>query len=132
MVEVFGTTSPIPTLRGVRSLAVALAVMAVGCGGDGGSLPTAKEVEAAVEKAGGIGLRSVEPPIPEIAAAFTGSDGERFVTVYVLKNPADARTVEKSVPPPTTTAVKTLAHGNVFVVVTGPKADAVLQAVREL
>ena len=101
-------------------------LLLAGCGGG----VDADDVREAVEGAARTQLREIDPPAPEVETAYTAADAGEFVQVFVLAEPEDAKTMSEAAPP--TEGVRTALHENVFVVVAGPRADAVVRAVEGL
>ena len=103
--------------------ALLIALVLAGCGGG----VSAEDAREAVERAAGTALREQEPPTPEVETAYTAADAGEFVQLFVLSSPEDAKTMSEAAPP--TEGVRTAVRDNVFVVVAGPRADAVVRAV---
>ena len=106
--------------------ALVIALLLAGCGGGIG----ADEAREAVERAAGTQLREQEPPAPEVEVAYTAAATGQFVQLFVLGSSGDAETMSEAAPP--TEGVRTELRENVFVVVAGPRADAVVRAVEGL
>lgn len=114
--------------------ALALVLVLAGCGGEIGT----DDAREAVEDAAGVELREVDPPAPEVQAAYTTSQGGHFIQLFVLKKAEDADTLRDAVPSTAQAgAVRTVVKDNVFVVYaasdgTASKGDAVVRAVEDL
>jgi hypothetical protein len=111
-----------------------LALVLAGCGGGDVSPDHARR---AVEEAAGVKLAAVDPPAPEVEAAFSAGEGGHFVQLFVLAEAEDAELLEGLVPATAEGGrVRTAVHENVFVVYTATgdddAGDAVVAAVEGL
>lgn len=111
-----------------------LAVVLAGCGGGGVS---ADDARTAVEEAAGVKLAAVDPPAPEVEAAYSAGEGGHFIQLFVLAEAEDAELLEGLVPATAEGGrVRTAVHENVFVVYTATgdddAGDAVVAAVEGL
>ena len=111
-------------MRWLPALVAALAL--AGCGGGEAA---ERDVVNAIEEAAGVDLKRGKPPGDEVERVYSAG-GSGLIQVFVLPEPGDAELMEEAAPP--AEGVRTVRHENVFVVVGGPKAAVVVDAVRGL